>query len=70
MSLLLGNAVPWQKVNDCLRLNFQLPGELVDSYLICFSHASLGFSFFAVLLVLFVLVARLGFRVFASRIFL
>lgn len=69
MSLFFGNAVSRQKVDDGLSLNLQLPGELVDSDLICFSHASLGFSFFALLFVLFVLVGRFGFGVFAYRSF-
>ncbi len=38
--LLLGYAIPRQKINDRLRLDLEFPGQLINSNLVCFVHAS------------------------------
>jgi hypothetical protein len=38
--LLFRDAVPRQKVNDCLGFDLKLTGQLVDSDLVCVCHAS------------------------------
>ncbi len=42
MRLLLRDAISRQKVNDRLGLDLEFAGQLVDSDLICFAHASYG----------------------------
>jgi hypothetical protein len=41
VSLFLGDAKAWQKVNDRFCLDLQFPGKLINSDLGCVSHASL-----------------------------
>jgi hypothetical protein len=38
--LLFRDAVPWQEVNNGLGLDLQFAGQLVNSDLVCVSHAS------------------------------
>jgi hypothetical protein len=40
--LLLRDSIARQKVNNRLGLDFEFAGQLVDSDLICFAHASYG----------------------------
>jgi hypothetical protein len=38
--LLLGHAIPGQKINNRLRLDLEFAGQLINSNLVCFDHAS------------------------------
>src|SRR4029077_7410482 len=42
VGLLLRDSIPRQQINNRLGLDLEFPGQLVDSDLVCFAHASYG----------------------------
>jgi hypothetical protein len=67
--LLLRDAIPWQEVDDGFGLDLEFAGQLVDSDLVCVSHASLGFGLFWMLLIAFRRCRRIPFGVVRHRFF-